>query len=186
MNFITLSVHIMWPFTAFWLEKKRRDALADDDHAFGALVIVVDEIAPGDEGHAERSEISWRDRSQLGARVVLAVFSRATLDREGEAWTEVPGVTPRHAGAERHLIDAGQRCDVAPDFTVEAAHLFGRLAERHDGHVHREDIASVGARVHRLQRELRSRQGARSGQQHEGRRDLRHGEEAQAPVHRQP
>ena len=77
-------------------------------------------------------------------------------------------------------VHAGQFADAPDGLAVEADDLVGRLAVRHDGHIHGQHLARVEAGLRSLQGEQRLEQHAGAGQQHEGRGDLRDREDALA------
>src|SRR2546423_3666657 len=89
------------------------DGLADDHNRFTAAAIIVIEVAPRKNGHAESGEESWRNDAKLRAWILLSRAFRVTFSREIEARTKAAGVAPGNSSAERDAIHAGHFVDTA-------------------------------------------------------------------------
>ena len=141
------------------------EALADDHDPFGAVAVVVVEVAAGHDRHAERGEViratrtaSWRERLRCWPDGVSpSIWNR-------ESALELTAVSPRHRTTDRDLLDAGQPADAFLHLAIEVARLLGRLSKGRDRHVDREDAGAVESRRGRLECE-------KCAQQHHGTRD---------------
>src|SRR4029077_14288336 len=60
------------------------EALANDHHAFVAVLVAVIEVSAVQNGHAHRLEPSRRDRAEDGAEI-LSILTPCTLRRKREA-----------------------------------------------------------------------------------------------------
>jgi hypothetical protein len=100
----------------------------------------------------------------------------------GELRREKAGIAPRHRGADRHGLHAGQRRDAPHRFAVQADDLLGLAGVVDNRHVHRQHVLGDEPGAGALQRDERGEQHAGAGQEHERRRDLRHGKRLQPPA----
>jgi len=82
-----------------------RESGADDHDRLVSLVIERVEIAPGNNGNAQRAEKAGRDGTPQRAGIVFAMD--VAITRELQAWTEVVGITPRGDHPDSCLADAG-------------------------------------------------------------------------------
>src|SRR6202012_337692 len=71
-----------------------REALAYNDHAFGAVLVRVSEVTALQNRHTQRLEIPWRYRSKLCTPIIHSVLPRGSLRCEGEADVQSLIVTP--------------------------------------------------------------------------------------------
>ena len=121
MNFITGSVHIRWRLSASDVENIRCARLwltmtTDSPSTRSASV----EVAARDDRHAERGEEPGRDGAEACARGSSSPSAlRVALGGELEARAERAGLAPRHDGADRDPLDAGQLGDAPHHLLVE-------------------------------------------------------------------
>src|SRR6185369_13960606 len=99
------------------------DALADDRHELGAFAILVREVAPGDQRHAEHREKVRPGDTEPRAGVLFAVGELVAVDGELDAGTESAGVTPWNETADRGTGHARQRADAFRRTLVEIEDL---------------------------------------------------------------
>ena len=82
------------------------ESRADDHDRLSILVIERVEIAPGNNGNAQRGEKAGRDGTPQRARIVFAMG--VTITRELQTYTEAAaGITPGSDHSESRLGDAG-------------------------------------------------------------------------------
>src|SRR5580658_4230856 len=82
------------------------ESRADDHDRLVSLVIERVEIAPGDNGNAQRAEKAGRDATPQRARIVLAMD--VTITRELQTYVEAAvGITPGSDHSESRLGDTG-------------------------------------------------------------------------------
>src|SRR5207249_1349335 len=149
-----------------------RESRADDHHRLLILVIERVEIAPGNNGNAQRGEKAGRDVTPQRARVVFAMD--VTITRELQTYTEAAvGITPGSDHSESRLGYTGQRIDATHRFFVEIEDLLRRFSVVQRWNVDDEDLTRINARLGSLQRGQRSDQHACARQQHERRCNLR-------------
>src|ERR1700733_11883818 len=119
------AVHRVLP----WIEHLC-EALTDDDHAFGTVLVAVVEVATLLNRHSERIEESRRYRPELCAEI-LTVRASGALRGKLEADVQAPIVTPGSAEARTHVLDSRQRADPTLHLAIELIHLFGCPPIRH-------------------------------------------------------
>ena len=126
-------------------EQPLRRALADDHDRLSAALVVVVEVASGDERSAECGKEARRNHPKQNARIFFARALDVAFCGDLEARTKGVGVTPRHLRTQGNAIDAGQRVDAPDRLPVEVDDLLGSFSVRHDRHVHREHALHVEA-----------------------------------------
>ena len=99
-----------------------RHALADDDHALGAVFVAVVEVAALQNRHAEGSEESRRDRSGTCAQIVLAVL-RGVAPCTANAKLMLSPCSSRQGTLKPvdDVLHAGQRATRRFDLAIELA-----------------------------------------------------------------
>ena len=155
-----------------------RQALAHDDDRLATSAVGIVEVASGNHRDAERRKESGRDCPQLRARIFFARRAHVAVRRKLEARTKAAGVAPGNDDAKGDAIHAGQLRNAPHGFFVKSRDLIGRPSVRNRRYVYREYVPGVEAGLRGLQREQCLKQHAGAGQQHEGRGDLCHGEDA--------
>src|SRR5438093_4133225 len=143
-----------------------REGLADDGDGFFVLNVEFVQIAPRNDGNAQRLKAPGRDTTKLRARVVFTRGINVTVSAELQAGTRT-GIAPGSDHPEGGLIDTWKGINATYDFLVKIDNLLACLSIKDGGDVDGKDVARVHAGLRPLQCEESSDQHTRAGQQHE-------------------
>src|SRR4029453_2614574 len=123
-------------------EHSLRQSLADDRDAFFALHVGLIEIAPRNDGNAQRGKKSRRDDAILRARILFAGRVIVTIRAKLQSGTGA-GIAPGSNHPEGGFIDARKRINATNDFLIKIDKLLARLPVKHSGDVDGEKMTRV-------------------------------------------
>src|SRR6266481_9095333 len=132
-------------------------------------------MATRNYGNSKRRKEARRDYAILRARVVFARTVAVAIGGELQGGTGAD-IAPGSDHPECGLIDTWKRINATYDFLVKIENLLACLPVKYGGNVDGEDMARVHTSARPLQREERSDNHTRAGQQHERCADLRYNE----------
>src|SRR5690348_9954215 len=103
----------------------------------------------------------------------LSCLQRTTDDLEGQAVASLKGKT----ASSRRELDSRNGAEAIDTLTDCVLHRFGRLKTRTGkGHLHRQYVVRIEARLHGAQRQRRSNQESRADDEHQCEGNLEHDE----------
>src|SRR6185503_8997370 len=102
-------------------------ALADDHHTLGTILIAVIEVASCDNRNAKGRKESRRNRAELRV-VILSVISTSALCRKSEVNVQPAVIPPRRAEARRNVLHTRYCTHPPQHLTIEVLDLLIRLS----------------------------------------------------------
>ena len=139
--------------------------MADDHYAFGAVPVIVPEIAAFQNRDAQSFEKARRYGPEFCAWIILAVLAFQAFQREGEADVLGPSIAPGNGKTRRDVRDSRHGADAALHVTIKLAHLLWRSTIGHHRQIHRQDVCRFEWWLGSFQYQQSSHQRACAGQQ---------------------